>query len=63
MERPDTRKVKVRGSISYNGVGTLIKYQGTVKKTTLYWVPSRNSKGGFLFAEGSKSRQGKFILQ
>lgn len=63
MERWDVRKVKVWGSISYNGVGTLVRYQGTVKKELYIEFLQEILLKDFPLLKGTKTRQGKFILQ
>lgn len=58
----DKRKVKVFGSISYDGVGTIIRYNDTVKWDVFLGF-LRTVLADFPLLRGTNSREGKYILQ
>ena len=61
--RWDPRKVKVWGAISHNGVGTLIRYNETVKKSVYIEFLQRTLLSDFPLLRGTKTRQGKYLFQ
>ncbi len=61
--RWDSRKVKVWGSISYYGVGTLVRFQDTVTSDNYIEFFKDVLLKDFPLLRGTKTRAGKFIFQ
>ncbi len=61
--RCDLRKVKVWGSISYYGVGTLVRFQDTVTSDKYIEFLKDVLLKDFPLLRGTKTRAGKFIFQ
>jgi len=61
--RWDPRKVKVWGSISYDGVGRLVKYTKTVKSDKYIEFLNDVLLEDFPGLRGTKTRRGKYLLQ
>lgn len=61
--RWDPRKVKVWGTISYDGVGTIIRYENIVKKGDYVEFLQQTLLKDFPLLRGTKTRQGKYLFQ
>ena len=61
--RWDPRKVKVWGSISYNGVGTLVRYYGNLNSIDFVKILEQNLLRDYPLLRGTRTRQGKYYFQ
>ena len=61
--RWDPRRVKVWGSISYDGVGTLIRYSENMKATDFIKILEENLLKDYPLLRGTRTRQGKYYFQ